>query len=169
MTKAAKKLSKKEYRAVFERQRIQKIAFLEKVEETHLIQVACQKVGISRATYYRWLEEDRGFAEKAKLAQFHGKEVVNDLAESKLITAIKNGERWAIEFWLRHQKDEYRFKPEVLKKIEDVFEEQRERKKIRLMIEEVAASFGNKPLRWQTQPKKTGFWDHRKESAFSKN
>jgi len=41
---------------------------LEHLEKTPIVQIACEKSGIGRSTYYRWLQSDPLFAKKAKKA-----------------------------------------------------------------------------------------------------
>ena len=64
----------------------QKENLLETLSKYPIIQVACEKSGISRATYYRWCDEDDVFFEKAQTQLQKGKDLVNDMAESNIIT-----------------------------------------------------------------------------------
>jgi hypothetical protein len=41
---------------------------LEHLEKTPIVQIACEKSGVGRSTYYRWLQNDPVFAKKAKKA-----------------------------------------------------------------------------------------------------
>lgn len=86
---------------------------LEQFRKTPVIQIACEKTGISRMTYYRWLKEDKDFEKLAIEALAEGKLLVNDLAESQLISAIKDKNMTAIMQWLRHHHPEYTNKLEV--------------------------------------------------------
>ena len=64
---------------------------IEQIKKTPVIQVACEKVGVSRATFYRWRKSDPKFADKADIALNEGSQMINDMAESQLISAIKEG------------------------------------------------------------------------------
>ncbi|HVU06639.1 MAG TPA: hypothetical protein VHE10_02530 [Candidatus Paceibacterota bacterium] len=86
---------------------------LEQFRKTPVIQIACEKTGVSRMTYYRWLKEDKEFEKLALEALAEGKLMVNDLAESQLISAIKDKNMTAIMQWLRHHHPEYKNKLEV--------------------------------------------------------
>lgn len=86
---------------------------LEQLKKTPIIQVACEKTGIARATFYRWKQEDQEFATKADEALAEGASLVNDIAESQLMTAIKNQNLAAIIFWLRNHHPAYATKVEV--------------------------------------------------------
>lgn len=84
-----------------------KAKLLEILNETPLIQPACQKAGVSRATYYRWRKEDKNFKKKSDEAINQGRLLINDLAESKLISQIKNENMTAIIYWLKHNHKNY--------------------------------------------------------------
>lgn len=84
-----------------------KIKLLEILNETPLVQPACQKAGISRATYYRWRNEDKSFKKESDEAIKKGRLLINDLAESKLISQIKNENMTAIIYWLKHNHKNY--------------------------------------------------------------
>ena len=74
---------------ILERQIKDKETLLEVLKEMPIIQVACKKAGVSRATYYRWQQEDKEFKRKSRDALDHGIEFINDMSESQLITLIK--------------------------------------------------------------------------------
>lgn len=81
--------------------------FLEQLERVPNVSLACEKVGISRNTVYRWRSEDPAFAARMDTALVAGTESVNDLAESKLISHINNGNLRAIQYWLDNNKKNY--------------------------------------------------------------
>ncbi len=83
------------------RQEIMMAKLLKEFETNPIIGAACHKVGLSRATYYRWREESMEFELKADFALAKGRAVINDLAESQLINAIKDQRIGAIALWLR--------------------------------------------------------------------
>lgn len=86
----------------------QKTLLVEQLRKTPIVQLVCEKVGVSRATFYRWKKEDEEFALKADKALINGKLLVNDMAESQLISAIKDKNLTAIIFWLKHHHNDYR-------------------------------------------------------------
>lgn len=90
-----------------------KTLLIEQLKKTPIVQIACEKVGIGRATYYRWKKEDEDFAKLADEAILEGNLLVNDLAESQLISAIKNNNLGAIVFWLKHHHSNYATKVEI--------------------------------------------------------
>ena len=75
---------------------------IEQLKKTPIVQVACEKVGVGRATYYRWRKEDEEFAKLADEAISEGNFLVNDMAESQLMSAIRDKNLTAIIFWLKH-------------------------------------------------------------------
>lgn len=95
---------------------LDKKAIIEQLKKTPIIQVTCEKLGISRATFYRWKKNDEKFAEEVDLALQEGSQLINDMAESQLITAIKNGNLTGIIFWLKNHHKNYSPKLEVTTK-----------------------------------------------------
>jgi hypothetical protein len=90
-----------------------KALLIEQIKKTPIIQIACEKSGIGRATFYRWMKEEEGFADAVQEAIREGKQLVNDLAESQLIAAIREKNMAAISFWLRHHHAQYSQKIEL--------------------------------------------------------
>lgn len=90
-----------------------KEALIAQLKKTPIIQIACEKSGIGRATYYRWRKEDSDFDSKAEEALLEGSSLINDAAESQLISAIKDKNLTAIIFWLKHHHATYATKVEV--------------------------------------------------------
>jgi ACT domain-containing protein len=85
----------------------EKLEFIEQVKKTPIIQVVCEKLGVGRATFYRWKSEDKEFSKQVDEAFMHGKLLINDLAESQLISSVKDKSMQAITYWLRHHHPEY--------------------------------------------------------------
>ena len=90
-----------------------KALLLEQLKKTPIVQIACEKLGIGRATFYRWKTEDKTFAKAVDDAVLEGCLLVNDLAESQLIGAVKDRNLTAIMYWLRHHHKDYRNRLEV--------------------------------------------------------
>ena len=95
---------------------LDKKAITEQLKKAPIIQVTCEKLGISRATFYRWKKNDEKFAEEVDIALQEGSQLINDMAESQLITAIKNGNLTGIIFWLKNHHKNYSPKLEVTTK-----------------------------------------------------
>ncbi len=62
-----------------------------------VVTTACKQVDVSRATYYRWLEDDEDFANSAKDIQ----DVALDFVESKLFEQVQDGSTAATIFYLK--------------------------------------------------------------------
>lgn len=93
---------------------------IEQLKRTPIIEVACKKTGIGRATFYRWRKRDPKFAEETEFALQEGSQLVNDMAESQLINAIKEGNLTGIIFWLKNHHKQYSPKLEVTTKSADL-------------------------------------------------
>lgn len=82
---------------------------LTELERTGIPLTACSKVGVSRSTYYRWRQENITFKLMTDEAIRIGRENITDLAESKLVKNISDGNQRAIEFQLRHNDPRYKY------------------------------------------------------------
>jgi len=78
------------------------------LRKTPVIQVACERSGISRATFYRWKTDDKDFSEKADRALSEGNALISDMAISQLISSIRDKNLGAIRFWLNHHHPDYK-------------------------------------------------------------
>ena len=75
--------------------------------ETPIIATACRKADVSRATYYRWLEEDKVFAKEIETALTHGREFGSDMAESVILGKIAEKDLGAAKYFLEHNNERY--------------------------------------------------------------
>ncbi|MCX6760345.1 MAG: hypothetical protein NTW46_03325 [Candidatus Nealsonbacteria bacterium] len=91
----------------------EKTLLIEQLKKMPIVEIAVNKAGISRATFYRWKKDDPEFAKEIGEALLTGKSMISDVAESQLISAIKTGDMRGITFWLTHNKNEYRNKIEL--------------------------------------------------------
>jgi hypothetical protein len=90
--------------------------FLEELTRIPIVQVACEKTGLSRNSVYRWRKEDPVFARKMNEALAAGVDFVNDMSESQLLNLIKEKHWPAISFWLRHRNNNYKNTLEITTK-----------------------------------------------------
>ncbi|MBP9698345.1 MAG: hypothetical protein KBD65_04105 [Candidatus Moranbacteria bacterium] len=90
--------------------------FLEELARIPIIQVACEKTGLSRNSVYRWRKEDVAFSKRMDEALAEGVALVNDMSESQLLNLIKEKNWPAISFWLKHRNDNYKNKIEITTK-----------------------------------------------------
>jgi hypothetical protein len=82
--------------------------FLDELCERPIVTIAAKRLGISKATVYRWRNEDPDFASQFKRCLAEGRGTITDLAEGKLIGAIQKSERWAVMGWLEANTKRYR-------------------------------------------------------------
>lgn len=80
---------------------------LEELERTPIVQVACDKVGISRNTYYIWIKDESALDEIREARQ-RGIDLVNDVAESNVLTGIKNKDAGYTKYWLSSRHEAYK-------------------------------------------------------------
>ena len=99
-----------------------KANLIKQIRKTPIVQIACEKTGICRATYYRWRGSNNQFREQADQALEEGASIVNDMAESQLISGIRAQNMTAIIFWLKHHHRNYKTKIEVSGEIKTVDE-----------------------------------------------
>lgn len=81
---------------------------LEQLQQMPIVEVACKRVGVPRSTYYRWRKEDPVFESQATEALAQGVDVVNDVAESKVISGVNDGEQSYVRYWLDHRHSAYK-------------------------------------------------------------
>ena len=80
---------------------------IEQLQKMPIVEAACRAISLPRATYYRWRKDDDSFADACDEAIEQSAGKINDLAESQLITAIKEKNLSAITFWLKHHHPVY--------------------------------------------------------------
>lgn len=106
-----------------DKQDIRKEQLISQLKKMPIVRAACEKMGVSRATYYRWLQDDQEFREAAETALQGGKDEVNDVAEAQLIKAIQSGNMTGIIYWLKNHHIDYNSKlaqRQLLQKRSDV-------------------------------------------------
>lgn len=87
--------------------------FLDALKKVPIVQIGCEKVGVSRNSVYRWRNEDKKFAEEMDLAMAEGEAFINDISEGQLLNMIKEKSWPALAFWLRHRNPKFRDKVEI--------------------------------------------------------
>jgi hypothetical protein len=80
---------------------------IEGLKKTPIIQLVCEKVGIARSSFYRWHKKDKKFSEEVDKAIIEGNHMINDMAESQLLSAIKDRNMTGIIFWLKNHHRAY--------------------------------------------------------------
>lgn len=103
----------KKQETIANRQGEQKRLFIEHLKKAPILQIACEKISISRATYYRWRNEDINFRKSADEAIAEGEALITDMSESQLITLIRDRNFSAVKLWLQHHHPTYAPKLEI--------------------------------------------------------
>lgn len=86
---------------------------IKQLKKTPVIEIAVQKVGIGRNSFYRWRRESKKFALASDKALEEGCAFINDLAVSQLINAMKDNNLTAVFYWLNHKHKDFANKIEV--------------------------------------------------------
>jgi hypothetical protein len=102
----------------------EKINFVEQLKRTPIVQSVCERLGIGRATFYRWKADDPEFSKLVDEAFFDGHLLINDLAESQLVSAVKDRKMHAITYWLKHHHPDYSNRIEIKMQKEDKLTEE---------------------------------------------
>lgn len=89
-----------------------KQSLIEQLRKTPIVQISCEKVGVSRATYYRW-RQNQTFAKEADAAIAEGEMLITDLSELQLINLIRDKNFPAIQLWLKAHHEKYGNKVEI--------------------------------------------------------
>lgn len=79
---------------------------LERLSKNFMISSACHAVGIDRKTFYRWIEEDEMFKQEAYDNIQECKKDVTDMANSRLVKQIDQGNLTAVMYWLNNKDPE---------------------------------------------------------------
>lgn len=92
--------------------KVQKM-LLEQLSKMPIIQIAVDKCGIGRATFYRMCKKNKKFKEDVDKAIEQGRLLINDMAETQIISAIKDRNITSLIYWLNHNHPLYRTKIEI--------------------------------------------------------
>lgn len=78
-----------------------------------ILQIACERAGVGRSSYYRWREEDESFQKATDEAIAEGEAFITDMSESQLISLIRDKHFQAVQLWLRQHHPRYANKVEL--------------------------------------------------------
>ena len=88
---------------------IKKNSFVETYQKTNgNITDSCAVAGISRQTYYNWLEKEEGF----RTAIIEAESNLNDEIRQVLISKAADGDMTAVIFYLKNRHPDYKQKPQ---------------------------------------------------------
>jgi hypothetical protein len=106
-------MNAKQRKAVDERIVKGKRKFLEILEKSPVIAIACERSGVSKATFFRWKDADKEFVKKVESAMSEGNSLISDIARAQLISLVKEKNFAGIKFWLQNKDPEFRPRIEV--------------------------------------------------------
>jgi len=85
-----------------------KLKLLKEIEKSGIVYLSCYKIGVDRATYYRWKKINKEFKETANQAERYGRDNNCDIAEHALMLKVKDKDMRAIEYLLKHNHPKYK-------------------------------------------------------------
>jgi len=95
------------------RQAKNKLEIIEQLKKMPIIQVACQRAGIGRTTFYDWCNKDKEFKKATDEAMKEGEDFISDISESQLISLIREKSFSALQLWLRTHHPKYASRLEI--------------------------------------------------------
>jgi hypothetical protein len=87
---------------------------LQEIEKVGNVYSSCLKIGVNKATYYRWKKEDKEFSKLAGKAEKLGRENMCDIAEHALMQNVKERKMEAIKYVLGHNSKRYQPKDRIV-------------------------------------------------------
>lgn len=113
---------------ITKRQSKNKDLLIKYLSEMPIVTIACKKVNISRGTHYKWCQEDSEYAQQVDKARSKGILLINDLAESTVVSLIKDERNLgACAFWLKHNCETYSPKIEISARNNSISDEELKR------------------------------------------
>lgn len=98
---------------IVSRQNKLKETFIEQLKRTPTIETSCQKIGLSRATIYRWIKKNKKFENVVDEALNQGRLFMSDVAENQLFSLIGDKKMEAIKLYLSTHNPRYSNKIEL--------------------------------------------------------
>lgn len=146
-------MNKKMLTTIEKRQAKMKADVLEHLSKVPIVQIVCEKAGISRATYYRWIEESDTFSAEVAKAIAVGTDRISDLAESKIVSAINNDNLTASIFFLKHRNPKYKPTVKTELTIPEYEMSEEEKEKLRQIVRINSRYCKNCEKEWKEQDK----------------
>jgi len=81
---------------------------IQELEKSGNVYLSCLKVGINKATYYRWLKENNDFSKRAGQAIRSGRQNNCDVAEHSIMLLVKEKNLKAAQYILSHNSPRYK-------------------------------------------------------------
>lgn len=80
---------------------------IEKLKSNPIVSTVLKQVGISRATFYRWMQANKHFERLVEGARGLSVSQINDLCEAQLINLVKEKNIGSIRYWLDNHHPDY--------------------------------------------------------------
>ena len=97
----------KKKKTIDKRQAREKALVIDQLKKVPIVSIACERSGVSRATYYRWCAEDEVFEVATQDAIIEGEKLMNDLGESQLMTLMRDKSWQAIKYYLEKRNPKF--------------------------------------------------------------
>lgn len=107
MTSPIAKRTEKRLKTLAKKTVDSKAMVLAELAQYPVVTNACKRASVGRATYYKWIEEDKMFAHAVNSALMDGKRYVADMAKSHLLKLVANGDKTAIIFLLKNYDSDF--------------------------------------------------------------
>ena len=92
---------------IAKRQQREKEHVLTELRKMPVISVACERAGIGRTTFHRWVKEDEAFERSVDEAMHQGDELMNDMGKTQLLSLIKDKKWEAVRYFLEKHHPEF--------------------------------------------------------------
>lgn len=106
--------NEKKRQTISARQTKDREAILTQLKKMPILQIACERAGVARSSYYRWRDSDEEFRKATDEAIAEGEAFITDMSESQLISLIRDKHFPAVQLWLRQHHPKYTNKVELL-------------------------------------------------------
>jgi hypothetical protein len=86
---------------------------LKQLEKYPNMEAACQKVGVSHATVYRWIQTDKLFADAVNVAKSIGNSTMRDVAENNVMQGLKDNDQKYTLYYLNKRHPDYKKQEQI--------------------------------------------------------
>jgi hypothetical protein len=91
----------------------EKHLILKQLEKYPNMEAACQKVGVSHATVYRWIQTDKVFADAVNVAKSIGNSTMRDVAENNVMQGLKDNDQKYTLYYLNKRHPDYKKQEQI--------------------------------------------------------
>ncbi len=84
-----------------------KAKLIDQFKAMPIVLVACERAGVPRPNYYRWIRDDATFRKAVEKAKAEGRNFLNDLGEAQMVGLMKDKNWPSIKYYLEHHHPSY--------------------------------------------------------------